>query len=228
MAVVTKSMTDVSVVTQCSFMSRCSDFGMRVASCTHTTSSRLAMTALRPHPRHNNARLPLSPAQSPTNDADGRQPSPVRGSTPQGDPDGTRERCAREAPRLSSPRPTTRSSHSSTRCPRTQWRCRARVAPTDELAEHSPGLLTSPLVAAAGVALWSRLQRLTTGELCALPASWSRRRACPFGVSSWFTSWEELTGESPFKLHSPHLQDARLPIFRPILVCRSREHGGHG
>jgi hypothetical protein len=41
MAFVTKSVTDVPTVTQCGFSSRsrCSGFGMRVASCTDTTSS---------------------------------------------------------------------------------------------------------------------------------------------------------------------------------------------
>jgi hypothetical protein len=38
-AFVTKSITDVLTFTQCNFSSRCSGFGIRVASCTHTTSS---------------------------------------------------------------------------------------------------------------------------------------------------------------------------------------------
>jgi hypothetical protein len=38
-AFTTKSITDVSAVTQCNFSSRCSGFGIRVASCTHTTAS---------------------------------------------------------------------------------------------------------------------------------------------------------------------------------------------
>jgi hypothetical protein len=42
-AFVTNSITDVSVLTQCSFSARCSAFGIRVASSTHTTASPLGI-----------------------------------------------------------------------------------------------------------------------------------------------------------------------------------------
>jgi hypothetical protein len=42
-AFTTKSITEVSTVTQCSRTSRCSDFGILVDSCTYTTDASLAI-----------------------------------------------------------------------------------------------------------------------------------------------------------------------------------------